>query len=128
MLATHPTQPRGRATISWTARVIGLAASLLWVFTMIGHLVEEGFAPLEAEGLMLGSFILIAMTGVFTAFFNEDTGGSIALVAGIALSVFAALSAGRNHWLAILVTGAPFVVSGALFLISARMARNGASN
>lgn len=123
MLATHSTQPRGSATLSWFARVIGLAASLLWVFTMIGHLLEEGFTPLDAEGTILGAFILIAVIGVAVGFFNEDTGGSIALVAGLALSVFAVMTAGRNHWLAVLVTGAPFAVAGILFLTSARMGR-----
>lgn len=37
---------------------------------------------------------------------------------GAALCVFAYLSAGRNPWVAVLVSGAPFLVSGALLLVS----------
>lgn len=124
MLATHPTQPRGQATISWTARVIGLTASLMWLTMLGAHLFEEGIMPLEAEGMTLGALILIAVAGVVTAFFKEDTGGSITLVAGIALSIFALVTAGRNHWLAVMVSGAPFAAAGILFLTSARMSRD----
>lgn len=123
VLVTHPTHPRGRATISWTARVIGLTASLMWVTMLGAHLFEEGFQPLEAEGIILGAFIVIAVIGVATAFFNEDTGGSITLVAGVALTIFAVVTAGRNHWLAVMVSGAPFMAAGILFLVSARMQR-----
>lgn len=128
MLATQPIPPRGQATIKWMARLIGLTASLMWL-TMIGaDLVVEGILPLEPEGIILGVLILAAVSGVATAFINDDVGGSITLVSGIALSVFALVTAGRNHWLAVLVSGAPFMVAGALFLIGAHMSRDSYTN
>lgn len=103
-----------------SARIIGATASVGWLFILISSLVVEGWSTLEGEGVVLGALILLAIIGVAVAFAAENSGGSIAFVAGLALSVFAVITAGRNHWLAVLVSGAPFVVSGALFIIDAR--------
>ena len=122
MLAHHTVQ-ENRTTdrfIRWTARIIGLTASLMWLFILIASLIEEGFGAMVTEGMMLGALVGIAVIGVVVGISNEETGGAIALPAGIALAVFAAVTAGRNHWLAILVSGGPFMISGTLFMLSAR--------
>jgi len=122
MLAHH-TVHENRTTdrfIRWTARIIGLTASLIWLFILIASLIEEGFGAMVTEGMMLGALVGIAVIGVVVGISNEETGGAIALPAGIALAVFAAVTAGRNHWLAILVSGGPFMISGTLFMLSAR--------
>jgi hypothetical protein len=122
MLAHH-TVHETRTTdrfIRWTARIIGLTASLMWLFILIASLIEEGFGAIETEGMVLGALVGVAVIGVVVGISNEETGGAIALVAGIALAVFAAVTAGRNHWLAILVSGVPFMISGTLFMLSAR--------
>lgn len=116
MLASHPSRT-GHPGVIWAARIIGLAAALMWTFTLTASAIDEGVEGIQGEGAVLAGLILIAVVGVVVAFFNEQVGGSAALIAGIALSVFAAVTAGRNHWLAVLVSGVPFAVSGALFLI-----------
>jgi hypothetical protein len=95
----------------------------MWTFTLTASAIDEGIEGIRGEGGVLAGLILIAVAGVVIAFFNEQMGGWVALLAGIALTVFALVTAGRNHWLAVLVAGAPFFVSGVLFLIGARMQR-----
>lgn len=123
LLTSHPNRT-GHPGVIWAARIIGLAATLMWTFVLVASAIDEGIDGFQGEGAILAGLILIAVTGVLTAFFNEEFGGTFTLVAGIALSVFAVVSAGRNHWLAVIVSGVPFVVAGVLFLIGARIQRN----
>jgi len=123
MLASHSNH-FGHPGVIWAGRIIGLAAALMWTFTLTATAIDEGIDGIRGEGAVLAGLMLIAITGVVIAFFNEQIGGSVALVAGIALTVFALVTAGRNHWLAVLVSGAPFLISGVLFLIGARMQRD----
>lgn len=44
--------------------------------------------------------------------------GLLLALAGAGLCVFAYLSAGRNRWVAVLTSGAPFLVTGALLFSS----------
>jgi hypothetical protein len=108
---------RGRWGVA--ARIVGTLTALSWVFILVASLIAEGFDSIEAEGMVLVALILFAVIGVAIGFTREDTGGVIVLAAGVALAVFAVIAAGRNHWLAVLVSGGPFILTGALFLISA---------
>lgn len=104
------------------ARTVGFVASFAWMFILVASLIEEGFNTDDTEGLMLTGLVLACVFGVVIGFANSQIGGTITLVAGIALALFAAATAGRNHWLAVLISGAPFIASAVMFIISARIA------
>jgi hypothetical protein len=121
MLTASPVRTERSKSSAWgvAARIVGTTASIWWIFVLVVTALTEGLDTIEAEGMVLGALILFAVIGVAIGFAREDTGGVIALVAGVALAVFAVITAGRNHWLAVLVSGGPFILTGVLFLLSA---------
>ncbi len=121
MLTASPVRTKRPKSSGWgvAARIVGTTASIWWVFILVASLIAEGFDSIEAEGTVLVALIFFAVIGVAIGFTREDIGGVIALLAGVALGVFAVITAGRNHWLAVLVSGGPFILTGVLFLLSA---------
>lgn len=107
------------------ARIVGVSAATLWILIgVLGAIAAEETDSI-VESLLLATFVLIAAGGVVFAFYREVVGGSVVLAAGIALTVFALVTASRNQWMAVLVSGAPFVIAGALFLVAWSRNRNG---
>jgi hypothetical protein len=109
------------------ARLIGSLAAVFWVFSLtasfIGEVISDSFTW-RPEGVVLGGLVIVSVFGVLIAWRWERTGGVILVLCGLALSVFAYISAGHNKAFAILVSGVPFLVSGVLFLLSWWMSRH----
>ena len=104
------------------ARSVGVAASALWLVPLLGSVIAgEGVESGElAETIGVVLLAALNVAGVAIAFGRERPGGWFLIATGSAFSLFALASAGRNHALAMLVSGGPFVVSGLLFLAAAR--------
>ncbi|MEA2008145.1 MAG: hypothetical protein U9O54_03415 [Chloroflexota bacterium] len=105
--------------LQWLARGLGTLASVFWVFSLGMHAIV-GEEELTGEGILLGSLVVICVIGVIIGWYREKTGGIVTIVGGLALCVFAYISAGRNEWFAVLVSGLPFLVAGVLFYIHGR--------
>ncbi|MBU2236345.1 hypothetical protein KKA01_04815 [Patescibacteria group bacterium] len=75
------------------------------------------------ESFILTCLVIFAAVGVVIAWKNAKNGGMLTLVAGIALSVFALFSAGHNHAFAMLISGGPYIIAGALFLASCKKSK-----
>ena len=58
----------------------------------------------------------MASMGVVIAWRREAIGGAIAVIAGVALCIFAYVTAGAREGLAMAVSGGPFLLAGVLFL------------
>ena len=103
------------------ARLWGTVAAAFWFLTILAHVLAEPITEIAGEGLVLG--ILITAITILTALAWrwEQEAGALLLFCGIALSLFALSTAGRNHIFAMLVSGAPFILSGCLFMASAWM-------
>jgi len=43
------------------------------------------------------------------------------LTAGVLFSIFALITAGRNHWMAVMAAGGPLIIGGALVLLGTKM-------
>ena len=71
-----------------------------------------------AEGIAVTILAIANILGVVLAFRRERLGGMVLVATGLAFSIFAIFSAGRNHALAAAVSGGPFIVSGVLFLLA----------
>jgi len=82
----------------------------------VGHLVA-GEEPLTIEGALLGALIVACLVGVGLAWWRARLGGVVLATAGAALCVFSYLSAERNKWVAIWVSGAPFLMARVLLLL-----------
>ena len=123
MTAKTPNHNRWTTIARWGARIIGSLASTYWTFAMIaGGLAEldSNAEPPAPEGAVLFGLVVVSTLGVLLAWRREKIGGLIVLAGGVALSAFAYVTASRYKLFAILVSGAPFLVAGALFVVSGR--------
>lgn len=109
--------------IRLAGRLIASIAALLWLFVIIAQVViglQKGQDVFTLEGSLLGILILVNAVGTVLAWWKPVIGANAILAGGLALSVFALISAGRNHAVAVLVSGAPFLLAGILILTASR--------
>jgi peptidoglycan/LPS O-acetylase OafA/YrhL len=102
------------------ARVLGSLLGAVWLFILLAHAVGDatgGGDELTLEGLTLGLLAVLALGALVVAFRDERRGGLALVGVGLLLCVFAAWSAGRNQWLAVLVAGVPWLAVGSLFVL-----------
>jgi hypothetical protein len=110
---------RTTGLLCWTARTIGVIVALFWIIMIIAAAIAES-SSLTFEGFFIAVMVIGNSAGVILSWTNERKGGLITLLFGISFCIFALISAGRNHLLAMLVSGGPFVLVGVLFLIVSR--------
>ena len=114
-------------TIRTVARAFGVTLVAAWAFILLAETVAEGLASVGSEGIILAFLVLVASVGVALCFTHETAGGVLTVFAGLALAVFALVTAGRNHWNAVMVAGVPFIAAGSLILFAARRDDSGSS-
>jgi hypothetical protein len=127
MAAIRSAGDRATKWIRWLARGIGSVAAAWWLFIGIMEVVwphtPEASPEASLEGALLAGLMGVAILGTLVAWWREGIGGSILVAGGVALCIFAYVSAGHNKGFAVLVSGAPFLVAGALFLASWQRSR-----
>ena len=106
-------------------RVLGTALSAIWLLILLAGLIagdDEVTVDDDAaiQGAVLTALGLGAIAGFVLSFRWNRPGGLLTLVAGCLLCVFAVITAGRNHWLAVLVSGVPWLVVASLILLAER--------
>jgi hypothetical protein len=123
-MKTNPDQPLSsqRNIYRWIARALGAFLACFWLFILIISLVQ-GEVFLDRESIIMMSLIAISIAGVAIAWWNDLLGGWLLLIVGTVYSVFAYLAAGHNKGLAMLVSGAPVLITGILFLASAQRSK-----
>jgi hypothetical protein len=114
-----------RPPIELVARTVGGLAAGLWLLPLVGVLVggDSNSDGNIAEGLGVGVLAVANIVAVAIAWRRPALGGRLLLVSGALFCVFAFVTAGRNEWLAVAVSGGPFVLSGTLFVVAARQRR-----
>jgi hypothetical protein len=111
----HEESGRRTPWLRWVARAVGTPVAAFWILVgIVSALMEE--APASWESLVLAGLILASAISVAAAWRWERAGGAAVVACGLAHAIFAAVAAGHNRGLAILVTGVPFLIAGALFL------------
>ena len=108
---------RTTGILRWTARTVGVIVALFWIIMIVAAAIA-GSSSLTFEGFFIAVMVIGNTAGVILSWTEERRGGIITLLFGIAFCIFALISAGRNHLLAMLVSGGPFIVVGILFLIT----------
>ena len=98
----------------WSGRAIAALVTFGWLLiTFLGAINPEK-EPWTIESTMLLTMIVIAVLVTLLAWRNEKTGAIALILFGLAFSAFGYVSAGHNKWLAVLSSGAPFLMAGAL--------------
>ena len=106
-----------RRRLRWIARGSGTFAGAGWLLSGITHALWER-EPWTIEGALLAVLVVANLGGVALAWWRARIGGTVLVVAGAALCVFAYVTAGHNKGFAVLVSGAPFLLSGILLFAS----------
>ena len=111
----------------WTARIIGLVMAGFFFVILIGEAVgeflEEGREAIETAGILLGVLVGLALLGTIVSWWRERLASVLLAVSSIGLGIHVAVYAGRNHFLAWLMIGLPYLVASILLLISSRLSR-----
>ena len=113
--------------MKWAARIIGLVMGGLFLVILIGEsageFLDESREAVETAGILLGVLAGLALLGTIVSWWRLRLAGILLAVASIGLGIHVAVYAGRNHFLAWLMIGLPYLVAGVLFLISSRLSR-----
>ena len=111
----------------WAARIIGLVAAVFLVTMLIGatvaEVLAEGLEPMTIEGILLGVLGAVALAGCIVSWRREQLAGILLVLASVGLGIHIGVCAGRNHFLAWLMVGFPYLLAGGLLLTSWRLAR-----
>ena len=110
----------------WAARIISLAAAGFLLAMLIGGALTEGVSRdiVEAiQGISLGVLGLIALAGGIVSWWRERLAGTLLILTSAGMGIHIGLIAGRNHFLAWLMVGLPYLVAGALLFNSWRLSR-----
>jgi hypothetical protein len=110
-----------------TARIIGLiiisviAGGLL--FITVGGIFEG--APISTDDETFGMAVLSLLTiiSVITAWVKVRIGVWLVLGVGVLFTIFALVTAGSNHLLAVMSVGGPLMIGGMLIFFSVREKR-----
>ena len=105
--------------LHWLARVAGTLVAGSWLFVGIVSGIDEP-TPLGLESAIMACLIVASSLGVAIAWWREGLGGAVVLGCAVAYSTFAYFAAGHHTELAMLISGGPFFLIGALFLASWR--------
>lgn len=103
-----------------TARIIGLiiisiiAAGLL--FILVGGIFEGEPFSFDPESLGMALLSLLTIISVVLTWIKARIGVWFVLGAGVLFTIFALITAGSNHLLAVMSAGGPLIIGGLLVL------------
>jgi hypothetical protein len=117
--------------LRWTGRVIGLVAAGFLLVMFIGEAVAEvidgGLEPINqadlVAGILIGVLGAIALAGCIVSWWRERLAGILLILVAVGFGIHIGVYAGRNHFLAWLMIGLPYLIAGALLLTSWRLSR-----
>jgi hypothetical protein len=107
---------RAARWLCWLARLWGTLAAAFWLFVWVLAGIG-GDAPWTAESSVLAALVIASTLGVIVGWWRADLGGMVLVIVAVAHAVFAFLIAENSQGFAMLISGGPFLVAGALFLL-----------
>ena len=114
----------------WAARIIGLLAAGLCLFMLIGETVAEvlaeGWKPINADivaGILIGVLGVIGLAGCIVSWWRERLASLLLILTAAGFGIHIGLCAGRNHFLAWLMIGFPYLIASVLFFNSWHLSR-----
>ncbi len=108
-------------TLLWFARICGLIVSILWLYKIIGSMIEGGIQSIHNQastGIILFLLISTLSLGVLMAWRQPLTGGKFIIVLSVLLSIFIYFTNTGNRFIPILYQGMPYFLVGLLFVQS----------
>lgn len=124
-------QHRLAKRLRWAGRVIGLVAAGFLLAIFIGEAIAEalagGLEPINqadmVAGILIGVLGAIALAGCILSWWRERLAAILLVLTAAGFGIHIGIYAGRNHFLAWLMMGLPYLVAGVLLLASWRLSR-----
>lgn len=107
----------------WVARVIALVAALFFVVMLVGSAVSEGLGPMPVASATMALLGALSLAACIASWWRDVTAGILLVLTSIGLGIHIGCFAGRNHVLAWLMIGLPYLVAGILILGSWRLSK-----
>jgi hypothetical protein len=100
------------------ALIIGLiivsAVAALYLFIMVGSLFEGEPFSFDIESLGMAILSILTIVSVVLTWVKMRLGVWFVLTSGVLFTIFALLTAGQNHLMAVMAAGGPLLIGGFL--------------
>jgi hypothetical protein len=110
-------------------RILGLGISLFLLIFVVGEatsdIIENGWGTFTPDAAWLAVLLLAGLAGALLSWWHEKPASIILLLVSIGLGIHIAFYAGRNHFLAWLMVGFPFLLTAALLAVGWWLERRG---
>ena len=122
-------QHRLAKRMRWAARAIGLLAAgfclLMLTASTIAEVIAGNWGAISQtdiiEGSLIGVLGAIALTGCIVSWWRERLASILLVLTAVGFGIHIGLCAGRNHFLAWLMVGFPYLIASVLFFNSWRL-------
>ena len=119
-------QHRLAERMRWAARVIGLLAAGFILLMLIGSAVDEVLTGAWAttsqtdiiQGSLIGVLGVIGLAGCIVSWWRERFASILLALTAAGFGIHIGLCAGRNHFLAWLMVGFPYLIASVLLFNS----------
>ena len=110
----------------WAARIIGLLAAVLCLFMLTASTIAEVLTgdwetTSQADiiqGSLIGVLGAIALAGCIVSWWRERLAAILLVLTAVGFGIHIGLCAGRNHFLAWLMVGFPYLIASVLLFNS----------
>ena len=110
----------------WAARIIGLLAAVFCLFMLIASAIDEVVTGAwkttsqadKIQGSLIGVLGLIGLAGCIVSWWRERLASILLVLTAVGFGIHIGICAGRNHFLAWLMVGFPYLVAAVLLFIS----------
>lgn len=113
--------------LRWTARAIGLLISVFLLSILFGEAIAEGWETTTradmVAGILIGVLGIIGLTGCIASWWREQFATILLVLTAVGFGIHIGIYAGRNHFLAWLMLGFPYLVAAVLLFYSWRLSR-----
>jgi len=124
-------QHRLAKRMRWAARIIGLLAAGFCLLMLIGSTVAEVLTGAWAttsqtdiiQGSLIGVLGAIGLGGSIVSWWRERLASILLALTAAGFGIHIGLCAGRNHFLAWLMVGFPYLIASVLLFISWQLSR-----
>ncbi|MFC2035761.1 hypothetical protein ACFLUJ_06550 [Chloroflexota bacterium] len=124
---SESSQQRLAKGMRWTARVIGLLSSMFLVTIVIAEAVAGSSESIKQSdmvaGILIGALGFTGLAGCIISWWRERLASMLLLVTALGFGIHIGLQAGRNHFVAWLIIGFPYLVAAVLLLWSYRISK-----
>ena len=111
----------------WSARIIGLLAAAMCLIMLLGEAVAESWEVTNQTDIIQGSLIgvlgVIGLAGCIISWWRERLSSLLLALTAAGFGIHIGLCAGRNHFLAWLMIGFPYLIASVLLLNSWLLSR-----